>query len=123
MRWSLKELYDSFESEAYRSDSSRILEMISEVNAFAEKELTDPENAKEKAEKYLQYDEALTKLISKVLSYASLTMAVDARNETAKENYARIAMRLSELTKATSFLQGSSQTSGTWRKSWTPVII
>lgn len=100
MRWSLNELYDSFESEAYKADSKRILEMISEVNTFAEKELTSAEGAKEKAEKYLRYDETLTKLISKVLSYASLTMAVDARNEVAKENYARIAMSLSELTKA-----------------------
>ena len=100
MRWSLNELYDSFESEAYKADSKRILEMISEVNTFAEKELTSSEEAKEKAEKYLHYDETLTKLISKVLSYASLTMAVDARNEVAKENYARIAMSLSELTKA-----------------------
>lgn len=100
MRWSLNELYDSFESEAYKADSKRILEMISEVNTFAEKELTIAEGAKEKAEKYLRYDETLTKLISKVLSYASLTMAVDARNEVAKENYARIAMSLSELTKA-----------------------
>ncbi|MBO1264932.1 M3 family oligoendopeptidase [Proteiniclasticum sp. SCR006] len=100
MRWSLNELYDSFESEAYTTDSRRILEMISEVNTFAEKELTSTEGAKEKAEKYLRYDETLTKLISKVLSYASLTMAVDARNEVAKENYARIAMSLSELTKA-----------------------
>lgn len=100
MRWSLKELYDSFESEAYRSDSKRILEMIGEVNAFAEEELLHTEGAKEKAEQYLHYDETLTKLISKVLSYASLTMAVDARNEVAKENYARIAMKLSDLTKA-----------------------
>ncbi|NCC79689.1 MAG: oligoendopeptidase F, partial [Clostridia bacterium] len=70
MRWSLNELYDSFESEAYKADSKRILEMISEVNTFAEKELTSAEGAKEKAEKYLRYDETLTKLISKVLSYA-----------------------------------------------------
>ncbi|MFH5836852.1 M3 family oligoendopeptidase [Proteiniclasticum sp. C24MP] len=100
MRWSLNELYDSFESEAYKSDSKRILEMISEVNTFAEKELTNTGEAKEKAEKYLRYDATLSKLMSKVLSYASLTMAVDARNEVAKANYARIAMKLSELTKA-----------------------
>ena len=100
MRWSLNELYDSFESDAFITDSKRILEMISEVNTFAGEALINTDNAKEKAEKYLNYDEKLSKLISKVLGYSSLTMAVDARNEVAKENYSRIAMNLSDLTKA-----------------------
>lgn len=100
MRWSLNELYQSFESEEFVRDSSRILELIGEVNTFAEKELKGPENAKEKIEKYLEYDMSLSKLISKVLGYSSLTMSVDARNEAARENYSRIAMKLSDLTKA-----------------------
>ncbi len=100
MRWSLNELYQSFESDEFVKDSGRILELIGEVNTFAEKELKDPENAKEKIEKYLEYDMTLSKLISKVLGYSSLTMSVDARNEAARENYSRIAMKLSDLTKA-----------------------
>ena len=100
MRWSLNELYQSFESEEFVKDSGKILELIEEVNTFAEKELKDPENAKEKIEKYLEYDMTLSRLISKVLGYSSLTMSVDARNESARENYSRIAMKMSDLTKA-----------------------
>ena len=100
MRWSLNELYQSFESEEFMNDSGKILELIVEVNTFAEKELMNPENAKDKIEKYLEYDMTLSKLISRVLGYSSLTMSVDARNEAARENYSRIAMKLSDLTKA-----------------------
>ncbi|WP_312649777.1 M3 family oligoendopeptidase [Proteiniclasticum sp.] len=100
MRWSLNELYQSFESEEFVKDSGKILELIGEVNSFAEKELKEPDHAKEKIEKYLEYDMTLSKLISRVLGYSSLTMSVDARNEKARENYSRIAMKLSDLTKA-----------------------
>lgn len=100
MRWSLDELYTSFESEEFRKDAEEILSLIEEINVFAEEELKDQEQAREKMEKYLDYDMTITRLISKVLSYSSLTMSVDARNEAARENYSRIAMRLSDLTKA-----------------------
>lgn len=100
MRWSLDELYQSFESQEFVNDSNKILELIAEVNTYAETELSNPKNPKEKIEKYLEYDMTLSKLISKVLGYSSLTMSVDARNEAARENYSRIAMKLSDLTKA-----------------------
>ena len=100
MRWNLDALYRSFQSPEFIKDSQRILTLIEEVNEFAEHELGTKEKAKEKIEKYLTYDLALTKLISKVLGFASLSMSVDAKNEEAREHYARIAMKLSELTKA-----------------------
>ena len=100
MRWSLDELYTSFESEEFRKDAEEILSLIGEINVFAEEELKDGDHAREKMEKYLDYDMTITRLISKVLSYSSLTMSVDARNEAARENYSRIAMRLSDLTRA-----------------------
>ena len=100
MRWNLDALYRSFQSPEFKKDSQRILTLIEEVNEFAEHELGTKEKAKEKIEKYLTYDLALTKLISKVLGFASLSMSVDAKNEEAREHYARIAMKLSELTKA-----------------------
>lgn len=100
MRWSLDELYTSFESEEFRKDAEEILSLIEEINVFAEEELKDGDHAREKMEKYLDYDMTISRLISKVLGYSSLTMSVDARNEAARENYSRIAMRLSDLTRA-----------------------
>ena len=99
MRWSLKELYPSFESTEFKDDSEKILKMIEEITLFAKENLLDHSNGKEKIERYLQYNMEITKLISKVLGFANLNMAVDARNEVARENFSRIAMKLTDLTR------------------------
>lgn len=99
MRWSLKELYPSFESKEFKDDSEKIIKMIEEITLFAKENLLDHSNGKEKIERYLQYNIEITKLISKVLGFANLNMAVDARNEVARENFSRIAMKLTDLTR------------------------
>lgn len=99
MRWSLKELYPSFESKEFKDDSEKILRMIEEINGFARENLFDHANGKEKIERYLEYNIEITKLISKVLGFSNLNMAVDARNEVARENFSRIAMKLTDLTR------------------------
>ena len=99
MRWSLKELYPSFDSKEFKEDSEKILKMIDEINLFAKENLIDHTNGKEKIERYLHYNIEITKLISKVLGFSNLNMAVDARNEVARENFSRIAMKLTDLTR------------------------
>jgi pepF/M3 family oligoendopeptidase len=99
MRWSLKELYPSFDSKEFKDDSDKILKMIEEINLFAKENLIDHTNGKEKIERYLNYNIEITKLISKVLGFSNLNMAVDARNEVARENFSRIAMKLTDLTR------------------------
>ncbi|SFN62672.1 M3 family oligoendopeptidase [Proteiniclasticum ruminis] len=100
MKWSLKELYESFESPEFLRDSKRILTLIEEVNAYAEKEFQEVERAKEKLETYLQYEMEMSNLVSRVMGFANLTMSTDARNEAAREHFSRIAMKLSAITKA-----------------------
>lgn len=100
MKWSLKELYESFESPEFLRDSKRILTLIEEVNAYAEKEFQEVERAKEKLETYLHYEMEMSNLVSRVMGFANLTMSTDARNEAAREHFSRIAMKLSAITKA-----------------------
>lgn len=100
MKWSLKELYESFESQEFLRDSERILTLIEEINLYAEQELNDVSGAGEKLEKYLQYEVEMNRLVSRVMGFANLTMSTDARNEVAREHFSRIAMKLSALTKA-----------------------
>lgn len=100
MKWSLKELYESFESPEFLRDSKRILTLIEEVNAYAEKEFQEVEKAKEKLETYLHYEMEMSNLVSRVMGFANLTMSTDARNEAAREHFSRIAMKLSAITKA-----------------------
>lgn len=100
MKWSLKELYEGFESPEFRRDSERILTLIEEVNQYAEKEFKDTDNAKEKIETYIQYEIEMNNLVSRVMGFANLTMSTDARDEAAREHFSRIAMKLSSATKA-----------------------
>ncbi|HBW13156.1 MAG TPA: oligoendopeptidase F [Proteiniclasticum sp.] len=100
MKWSLKELYESFESPEFLRDSKRILTLIEEVNAYAENEFQEVERAKEKLETYLHYEMEMSNLVSRVMGFANLTMSTDARNEAAREHFSRIAMKLSAITKA-----------------------
>ncbi|WP_312461002.1 M3 family oligoendopeptidase [Proteiniclasticum sp.] len=100
MKWSLKELYESFESPEFLGDSKRILTLIEEVNTYAEKEFQEVERAKEKLETYLHYEMEMSNLVSRVMGFANLTMSTDARNEAAREHFSRIAMKLSAITKA-----------------------
>lgn len=100
MKWSLKELYESFESHEFLRDSKRILTLIEEVNTYAEKEFQEVERAKEKLETYLHYEMEMSNLVSRVMGFANLTMSTDARNEAAREHFSRIAMKLSAITKA-----------------------
>ena len=100
MKWSLKELYESFESPEFLRDSKRILTLIEEINAYAEKEFQEVEKAKEKLETYLHYEMEMSNLVSRVMGFANLTMSTDARNEAAREHFSRIAMKLSAITKA-----------------------
>ena len=100
MKWCLKELYESFESTEFLRDSERILTLIEEINAYAEKEFQEVEKAKEKLETYLQYEMEMSNLVSRVMGFANLTMSTDARNEAAREHFSRIAMKLSAITKA-----------------------
>lgn len=98
MRWSLNELYHSFDSKEFKEDSQKIDALINEVREFAQRELTSHDQGLKKIENYLRKSQEISEVITKVLGYASLTMSVDARNEEAKEHYGKIVMKLSDLT-------------------------
>ncbi len=98
MRWSLDELYSSFDSNEFKNDCKKIDDLILEVREYAQKELISHDNGLQKMEDYLKKNVEITNVLSKVLSFSSLTMSVDARNEEAKEQYGKMVMKLSELT-------------------------
>lgn len=81
MEWSLKELYESFDSQKYQDDLQSIKQLAVEVEEFAQKELTTIENSVEKCEKVIRYNEQVSYLIVKTATYASLVNAAQADNE------------------------------------------
>ncbi len=99
MRWSLKELYTSFESEEFLKDLEKLDKLIVEFNNWANENLLSIDNPVEKMEKFIAYSQDLSTLFTRLASFASLTSAVDAKNEVALKNLDRLVIKGSELTK------------------------
>ncbi|MDR1687253.1 MAG: M3 family metallopeptidase, partial [Clostridiales bacterium] len=82
-RWSLNELYESFESENYKSDFETYKNLIAQITAYAAgnfKEITD---AAKKLEGYFKLYLEVSKYAETLLTYSYLILAVDVMNETA----------------------------------------
>ncbi|WP_352420262.1 M3 family oligoendopeptidase [Proteiniborus sp.] len=100
MRWSLNELYSSFESEDFKSDMEKLYKLIDELKEWAELNFSSKESAVAKAEEYIKRMSEFITLHTKLASYARLTASVDAKNEQALKVSDRLSIKFSELTKA-----------------------
>lgn len=99
MRWSLKELYPSFESNEFKSDMDKLYKKIDDFKKWTESNFNSKENAVEKAEEYIKQLSDFISLFSKLSSFAHLTASVDAKNEQALKISNKLSMKFSELTK------------------------
>lgn len=97
LRWSLKELYPSFESQEFIKDMKILDESIAEIKDMTDTDLCSCNNAKEKMEKYIGYENKLRDLIFKLIDFCELSMSVDCKNETAISYEERIENKLAEL--------------------------
>lgn len=100
MRWNLDKLYTSFESKEYVEDLEKLDELIKDFTDWAEKNLNLPEDAANKIETYLNKLINLTNVFTKLISFASLTSAVDAKNELALKYLDKLQMKYAETTKS-----------------------
>lgn len=95
-RWSLKELYDSFESASFKEDMTKLEDYVDSLNKFGEK-LNDTNDSKSILEEYISLYKDITILVNKLFSYTSLTMSVDTKNEIALKNLNMIENKYSEI--------------------------
>lgn len=95
-RWSLKELYDSFESASFKEDMTKLEDYVDSLNKFREK-LNDTNDSKSILEEYISLYKDITILVNKLFSYTSLTMSVDTKNEIALKNLNMIENKYSEI--------------------------
>ncbi|WIV11750.1 M3 family oligoendopeptidase [Proteiniborus sp. MB09-C3] len=100
MRWSLNELYNSFESEEFKRDMEKLYNQIDNLKEWTEANFNSKENAVKKTEEYIKRLSEFVTLFSKLASFASLTASVDAKNEQALKISDRLSIKYSELTKA-----------------------
>lgn len=100
MRWSLKELYPSFESPEFTRDMEAFDQFILRINNWVEKELTDKDNAVAKIEQYIVTQNDFYHLATRLGAFASLTSSTEAKNETALKVAEQLQRKATELTKA-----------------------
>jgi pepF/M3 family oligoendopeptidase len=83
MRWSLKELYESFEDAAFVSDMGLLDKKIEEFCEWVNISVTEDNHPAEVILRFIRYSEEITTYLSKLSQFASLTSATEARNEVA----------------------------------------
>lgn len=106
MRWSLNELYPSFASEEFQKDLVSLDEKIEDLNQWAVTALQQPGEAKGKLEAYVDKIRGLSALQLRLMAYCNLTLAVDARNEPARNHYDRLQVKSTLLTKPSVLFEG-----------------
>lgn len=99
LRWSLDELYTSFESENFINDIEKLNNIIEKINNWAEVNLNTKENTAQKIEEYIEMQIELNSLFEKLMSFAELTSSVDAKNEKALMVIDKLQTKITELTK------------------------
>lgn len=97
MRWSLEELYPSFDSESFQQDFKKVFEKIETIKEWAKNNLASTESSVYKIENYIKMQIEFGNLYSRLYEYASLVMSVDAKNETALQVVEKLEAKLADL--------------------------
>lgn len=82
-RWSLKELYPSFESVEFKTDLKKCEEMIEQFNQWGKENLHTTDGAQAKLEGYINQANELYLLFTRLYAFVSLTLSVETKHETA----------------------------------------
>ena len=96
MRWDLSPLYSSFDSDSFHKDMAeldRLIEDMARWTEFHDQGLSPVEVM----EGYLTRSNTLRDRLSRLISYASLTLSVETKNETAQAVMDRIMKKAVEL--------------------------
>lgn len=101
MRWSLNELYTSFDSLEFVQDMDKLNGFIPEFIQWVKQEFQNTENSKEKIEQYIEKQQEFTKTYSRLMSYSYLTASTDAKNAMALKVQDQLQSKVSDLTEAT----------------------
>lgn len=83
LRWSLKELYESFESEAFKNDLKAFDIYIEDFNEWVDSTTKDYTNVLQKLEKYIENISYRENLFSKLFTFSQLTLSVETNNKKA----------------------------------------
>jgi pepF/M3 family oligoendopeptidase len=98
LRWSLNELYTSFDSPEFKRDYGRVDGEINEIKEWCAENLNDHSSVVEKLEFFITKQIEFSTLVSRLSSFAHLTASTDAKNQEALKVSAQLENKLTELT-------------------------
>lgn len=96
LKWSLKELYPSFDSKEFKCDMKKLKDLISSINSEADKDMKCKDK-KAVLEKYIKNMIKVTELATNLGSFCGLTFSTDTKNTEALKNNEVIEKSLAEL--------------------------
>ena len=99
MKWSLKELYTSFDSTEYLGDLKSLDSKIEDYSNWVNENLDTMDNPIGKIENYINSTLDLSKTFSKLMSFAHLTNSVEAKNEESLQYLDKLSVKQTLLTK------------------------
>lgn len=99
MKWSLDELYSSFDSQEFLSDLEKLDKLIEVFASWAENNLLSLDSPIEKLEAYIDFSIKISNLYTRLGAYANLSSSTNARDEKALEYLDKISLKGTELTK------------------------
>lgn len=96
IRWSLDDLYTSFESKEFLADYEKAKKEVAALNSWTKENFSSTEGAVEKLEFYIHKINT-ERTVAKLFSYTHLTRNVDDDNEAAKKYSDLVRMLMAEM--------------------------
>jgi oligoendopeptidase F len=102
MRWSLDSLYTSFDSDSFQNDMKKVDEVIADMQSFVKKHIDNKSDlsSTQILNEYINKTNAMSDFAGKVMSFASLSSAVDTKNAEAQKYREILSKKFVELTES-----------------------
>lgn len=98
MRWSLQELYPSFESNEYKNDLKEVDKEIEKMEEWVDSNSISKNRPVEKLEEYIKLNLNFRRVFTRLMTFANLTTSVDANNDKAAKAIDILQMKNVKLT-------------------------
>lgn len=99
MKWSLNELYTSFDSNEFKEDMISFENSVEHIKKWTIKNCNNFKDPKVKIEDYINFENEFSDLTNKLYNYAELSLSVNTKDETFNKISEKLAAKLSELAK------------------------
>lgn len=97
LKWSLNELYSSFQCDEFKKDIKLCDSLIKEYSGWVNEITKDDNNLKDKLKEYINKIIEINKVASRLMIYSNLTFNVDTKNEEASKNIEIMEQKLTLL--------------------------